>query len=41
MVQLIDNNSDKTVEVRWYNLSAEVTVTGWDKKQNDFVYKTT
>ena len=37
----VTDNSTKTVEVKWYNLSAEVVIKAWDKKQNDFVYKTT
>ena len=37
----VTDNSTKTVEVRWYNLSAEVVIKAWDKKQNDFVFKTT
>lgn len=37
----VTDNSNKTVEVKWYNLSAEVVIKAWDKKQNDFVYKTT
>jgi len=36
----VTDNSDKSVEVRWYNLSAEVVIKAWDKKQNDFVFKT-
>ena len=37
----VTDNSNKSVEVKWYNLSAEVVIKAWDKKQNDFVYKTT
>ena len=31
--------ADKTI--KWYTISPEVTVLGWDTKQKDFVYKTT
>jgi hypothetical protein len=34
------DNSNKTVSIKWYTISAEVVVKAWDKKQNDFVFKT-
>jgi len=34
------DNSNKTVTIKWYTISAEVVVKAWDKKQNDFVFKT-
>jgi hypothetical protein len=38
----IINNKNKVIRpISWYNLSAEVVVLGWDKKQKDFVVKTT
>ena len=36
----IIDNSNKTVSIKWYTISAEVVVKAWDKKQNDFVFKT-
>jgi hypothetical protein len=38
----IVNNKNKVIRpISWYNLSAEVVVLGWDRKQKDFVVKTT
>lgn len=37
----IIQNSAKTVEISWYNITAEVVVIAWDNKQSDFVYRTT
>jgi len=30
-----------TSEIKWYNISAEIEVLGWDTKVGDFAYKTT
>lgn len=38
-LKLNPNSNPKTV--KWYNISAEVEVLGWDTKVGDFAYKTT
>lgn len=33
--------SHKKTAIKWYNISAEIKILGWDLKQKDFAYKTT
>ena len=33
--------SYKKTDIKWYNISAEIKVLGWDTKRKDFAYKTT
>lgn len=33
--------SHKSTAIKWYNISAEIKIKGWDMKQKDFAYKTT
>ena len=39
--EIINNKSKVVRGISWYNLSAEVVVIGWDKLQQDFIFKTT
>jgi hypothetical protein len=39
--ELAINKNPNPKTVRWYNISAEVQILGWDTKVGDFAYKTT